>query len=215
MKSSSSSRVQIIRCKYYYRIGHHDSQCKQKEAKRPPYMPDWVSKATCRKCKKKGHLAFNCPPKYENNPYKSKNDVRNRKEHISETAANVTEFAGSATHYVPNLRILPTYKSPSFAYRHHLKIMRRICKQNPHSANRKFQKIMQHLHNNDPRFNLYKKQIISFFMSHFNRMSQENLITIIWVLSHLHSTFLYKNYHYKRTPILNLHKHKGLMFMKV
>ena len=39
-------------------------------------MPDWVSKATCRKCKKKGHLAFNCPPKYENKPYKSKNDVK-------------------------------------------------------------------------------------------------------------------------------------------
>ena len=132
MKSPSSSRVQTIRCKYCYRIGHHDSQCKQKEAKRPPSMPDWVSKATCRKCKKKGHLAFNCPPKYENKPYKSKNDVRNRKEHISETAANVTEFAGSATHYVSNLRILPTYKSPSFAYHHHLKIVRRICKQSPH-----------------------------------------------------------------------------------
>ena len=48
--------------------------------------------------RKRGYLAFNCPHKYENKPYKSKNDIRNRKEHISETAANVTEFAGSATH---------------------------------------------------------------------------------------------------------------------
>ena len=46
-------------------------------------------------------------------------------------------------------------------------------------------------------------------MSHFNRMSQENLITIIWVLSHLHSKFLYKNYHNKRSPFLNLHKYEG------
>ena len=61
--------------------------------------------------RKKGHLAFNCPAKYENKPYKSKNDVRNRKEHISETAANATKFAGSATPCAPNLRILPTYKS--------------------------------------------------------------------------------------------------------
>ena len=68
---------------------------------------------------------------------------------------------------------------------------------------------MQHLHNNDPRFNLYKRQIISFFMSHYNRMSQENLITLIWVLAHLRSKFLYNNYHYKRTPVLNLHKLKG------
>ena len=46
-------------------------------------------------------------------------------------------------------------------------------------------------------------------MSHFNKMSQENIIPIFWVLSHLHSKFLYKNYHYKRTVFLNLHKHKG------
>ena len=99
IKSSSSSyKGQTIKCKYCYRIGHHDSQCKQKEAKRPLSMSDWISKAICRKCKKKGHLAFNCPPKYENKPYKSKNDSLNRKEHRSETAANVTEFAGSATH---------------------------------------------------------------------------------------------------------------------
>ena len=107
-------------------------------SKGPPSMPKWVSKAICRKCKKKGHLAFNCPPKYENKPYKGKTNFRNKKDHLTETVANVTEFAGSATHYVPNLRILPNYKSPSFAYYHHLKFMRRICKKNPHSANMKF-----------------------------------------------------------------------------
>ena len=27
-------------------------------------MPEWISKATCLRYKKRGHLAFNYPPKY-------------------------------------------------------------------------------------------------------------------------------------------------------
>ena len=60
MKGSFLLKGKSIRCKYFYRLGHHDSQCKQKEAKRPPSMPDRVSRAVCRKCKKKGHLSFKC-----------------------------------------------------------------------------------------------------------------------------------------------------------
>ena len=54
------------RCKYCYRFGHSDQECLDKMQKRPPSMPEWVSKMTCAKCKKKGHFAFNCPPKYNN-----------------------------------------------------------------------------------------------------------------------------------------------------
>ena len=74
-------------------------------------MPDWVSKAICRKYNKKGHLSFNCPRKYEKKPYKSKNNSYNKKDNNTETAAKASEFAGSATHYIPNQRIIPNYKS--------------------------------------------------------------------------------------------------------
>ena len=32
----------------------------------PPYILEWINKITCTKCKKKGHLAFNYPPEYNN-----------------------------------------------------------------------------------------------------------------------------------------------------
>ena len=50
-----------VRCKYCYRPGHTDSECRDKENKRPPSMPEWVAKIQCSKCKKTGHLSFNCP----------------------------------------------------------------------------------------------------------------------------------------------------------
>ena len=33
------------------------------DKERTPSMPEWISKATCLRCKKKEHLAFNCPDK--------------------------------------------------------------------------------------------------------------------------------------------------------
>ncbi len=56
-----------MRCKYYYRSGYFDSKCPDKTHKKPPSMPESISKVTCLKCKKKRHLAFNCPPKYNCN----------------------------------------------------------------------------------------------------------------------------------------------------
>ena len=69
--SPSTLTTKSLRCKYCYLLGHTDNICRKKQMKQPPSMPDWVSKTTCRKCKKKGHLSFNCPPKYDNKPYKS------------------------------------------------------------------------------------------------------------------------------------------------
>ena len=69
--------------------------------KRPPTMPEWISKAECKKCKKKGHLSFNCPPKYDNKPIKHKNDNRYNKLNNRESA-NLCEFAGMASHYKTN-----------------------------------------------------------------------------------------------------------------
>ena len=155
----------------------------------------------CKESQKKRHLSFDCPPKHENKPYKNKNEPKYRREHAYELATNVNEFAGSATYYIPNQSILPNYKSPSFVYNYQLQIMKRICKQSPNLANINFQEIIQYLHNNDPRFNIYKKKLISFFMAHFNKISQRDLITIIWAFSHLHSNYIFKNTNrYRRTP---------------
>lgn len=60
-----------MRCKYCYKPGHIDDTCRDKAQKSPPTMPDWVANITCTKYKKKGHMAFNCPPKYNNQKKKS------------------------------------------------------------------------------------------------------------------------------------------------
>ena len=97
--SSNSNRS--LRCKYCYRPGNTDTNCRQKGMKRPPTMPEWISKVECKKCKKKGHLSFNFPPKYDNRPIKHKNDNRYNKLNNRESA-NLCEFAGMASHYNTN-----------------------------------------------------------------------------------------------------------------
>ena len=74
---------------------------------------------------------MDCSHILENKPYKAKNTSYNRKDNPTETAAKASEFAGSATHYIPNQRMIPNYKSPAFAYIYHLQIMQRICRNCP------------------------------------------------------------------------------------
>ena len=50
--TNNTNNGKTTRCKYYYRPGHIDTNCKQKSMKRPPSMPEWVSKAQCNKCTK-------------------------------------------------------------------------------------------------------------------------------------------------------------------
>ena len=100
-KKKSSSKN--IRCKYCYRLGHEDTECRQKQSKRPPSMPDWVSKIICSKCKKKEHhLAFNCPLKYDDKCIRSKSRPKIQSTNNESVAYTSTEFAGAATHFVPN-----------------------------------------------------------------------------------------------------------------
>ena len=61
-------------------------------------MPEWIYKATCAKCKKKGHLAFNCPPEYGNKIVKSNKFPKKKEPRKPESAAHVTEFAGIGQH---------------------------------------------------------------------------------------------------------------------
>ena len=69
-------------------------------------MPSWVSRTTCLNCKKKGHLAFNCPPKYACKVIRPKQQ-KSKSINSKVTANNVTvetnqvpkitEFAGMVT----------------------------------------------------------------------------------------------------------------------
>ena len=47
---------------------------------------------------------------------------------------------------------------------------------------------MRHFHQKDPNFSTYKKSIISFFMTSFDKINQHNLISILWLFCHLHSS---------------------------
>ena len=74
-------------------------------------MPDWVANITCNKCKKKGHLASNCPPKYNNqkrktnqnkfnrfnkfNKPKDKNFEKGKTNNSDQIPSNEKEFAGN------------------------------------------------------------------------------------------------------------------------
>ena len=99
--SSSSTPNKLMRCKYYCRPGHTDMNCRQKAMKRPPSMPQWVFKAECKKCKKKGHISFNFPPKYDNQPIKHKNEQKCSRLVNNTESTNVCEFAGIENYYVP------------------------------------------------------------------------------------------------------------------
>ena len=48
-QSQSPTYNKNLRCKYCYSPGHTDANCRQKAMKRPPSMPEWVSKAECKK----------------------------------------------------------------------------------------------------------------------------------------------------------------------
>ena len=92
------SHKKTIRCKYCYRTGHLDTKCPDKDNKRPPSMPEWISKATYLRCKEKGHLAFICPPKYPYKVVKANTGKNNMGYKIS--ANNVKEWAEIGTYRI-------------------------------------------------------------------------------------------------------------------
>ena len=81
-------------------------------------MTDWVSKVICSKCKKKGHLAFNCPPKYDNKCIRSRSRPKIQSANNESVAYTSTEFAGAATNFVPNNQ----YQNHMSIYPHQHKI---------------------------------------------------------------------------------------------
>ena len=99
--TNNNTRKAQKQCKYCYRLGHHDHECFDKKNKRPPSMPDWVPQATCTKCQKKGHLAFNCLPKYNNKTRRTRQKNNTSRSRNNDTQNDQkSNFAGNTSHSV-------------------------------------------------------------------------------------------------------------------
>ena len=110
-------------------------------------MPEWINKMTCAKCKKKGHLAFNCPPKYNNKVRKISNktnknisqdsEQRNHENRSIEQAANLNEFAGhtyqdcihetNRFHYISRNKNNYRKWNPSKGFLYHKLRIQKLC----------------------------------------------------------------------------------------
>ena len=61
-------------------------------------MSKWISKVTCAKYKRKGHLAFYCPPKYGNKLVKSSKFPKKKEPQKVESADHLKEFSRMVSH---------------------------------------------------------------------------------------------------------------------
>ena len=98
-------------------------------------MPEWVSKMTCAKCKKKGLFAFNCPPKYNNKvrkmQQKKPSSLYNSGDESTiqnEQAAHVNEFSGYTHQILHKVKRNKTW-NPSKSFLHHKLRFSKIYKQ--------------------------------------------------------------------------------------
>ena len=98
-------------------------------------MPEWISKATCLRCKKKGYLAFNCPPKYSCKVIKTntgKNNMgfklsANNVKDCTDDTRRVTEFAGMVYTSKPHINKPSCSNKHQKGYYHHGKKIINIC----------------------------------------------------------------------------------------
>jgi len=207
-KKRENSNKKIIRCRYCYRCGHTDETCMDRKQKRPPSMPSWVSKTTCLNCKKKGHLAFNCPPKYaykiirpkiqnfQNN--KNKTTANNVKDESNQTP-KMTEFAGMATS-------LPSCPKIQFSHKKNTQNNRFMRHNQPYSHERRwnhrdsYQYHKKKLNNiSRSRSNDYHKDRFYHLLlkkngnnylqptiSHeIRKLNYNNQISLLWLLSYM------------------------------
>ena len=66
----------------------------------------------------------------------------------------------------------------------------KLCHNKSESPNYKFKKLMRYFHTKNPNFKTYRRSIISFFMKNFDKINKHDLISILWLLCHLHSSNL-------------------------
>ena len=98
-------------------------------------MPEWISKATCLRCKTKEHLAFNCPPKYSCKVIKAnicKNNMgsklsANNVKGCADEKLGITEFTGMAYTSRQHTTKSPCHIMNNKDYHHHKKKITNIC----------------------------------------------------------------------------------------
>ena len=147
--SQSQRQTSRMRCKDCYSTGHINISYPDKSRKRPPSVPFWISNLTCAKCKKKGHMAFNCPPKYDNKIIKHKNTTPRPPD---EKAAYTTEFAGAVHAYTDT------------HYSYHLPCLIPSTNKHKHS----YTKHNTQKHSRKPPTDLYSPQISNIKSRHFS-----------------------------------------------
>ena len=167
-KNSKNTKTNQKRCKYCYRIGHTDYECRNKQQKRPPSMPEWVANATCNICKKKGHLAFNCPPKYNNQKRKDNpkrfnryNKFKNKDKQPSSSSINENvstsdskgEYAAHVTHEKKVEFAGRAYCNDHNICQHGNCLLRDTPRRIRHRTNRQPRALFNNQRNNDHRIN--------------------------------------------------------------
>ena len=153
-------------------------------------MPEWIIKMTCAKCKKKGRLAFNCPPKYgdkvrkiADTKYPSNNNVDNKNTTNNEQATNVTEFAGHTQHISSKYGRRQTCNSSKSFLCHELRIFKLCGRKDKFHAKRNFYRLI--FQDNMKIRNTITKEI--------RKLGRYDLTTILWILSYVERKYRYKH----------------------
>ena len=180
-------------------------------------MPEWISKATCLRCKKKGHLAFNFPTKYSYKIIKANTDKNNMgfkltannvKDCVDEKLG-ITEFAGMAYTSRQHTIKSPCYIMNNKDYHHHKKKITNIC----HTRRTyKRQVKFNHLLHNKSRYNGLEHTIIA----EIKKLSYYNKISILWLLCSLdkqkssHSPIAHKSSRIEDTSYSQVGRHSQI-----
>ena len=222
--SQSNRRTSRIRCKYCYSAGHTDTSCQDKSRKRPPSVPIWISNLTCAKCKKKGRMAINCPPKYDNKIIKRKNTTPRPPK---EKAAHTTEFAGavhvykntnhsySLPHSIPPKNMHSHYHAKHNTQRHSKKIPTNLLSTNlqykiktlfttnyGYYTKKPFLQSLYRIHSKHTNTSLTHRNnyrhLVSYLHNKINSLNHTDALTILWCLSKM--MVHQKHKRYNKTP---------------
>ena len=112
----------------------------------------------------------------------SHSQQRKPRPHVENSCANKNKLkypcvAKLYPQHIPNM---------IYSFKCHRREIEKLCHTKSKDPSYKFNKLIRHLNKKDPGFSTYKRSIIDFFMKNFNRMNQHDLISILWLLCHLH-----------------------------
>ena len=96
---------------------------------------------------------------------------------------NKTRYKNNTTKLVSN-----QIYNKFISYKYHTRQIRKLCNTRSTVPSHKFKRLMRHFHQKDPNCSSYKKSIISFFMTSFDKINKHDLISILWLFCHLHSS---------------------------